>query len=322
MTAEQEQKKIKLDILAKFQTSPIDVYLKLNSRTVKIISSSSPDFLAELAHYQNKQIEYVSIGEKEFAAITALMANKLQAKEKVPSDKKLEVAKETLDYVRAQLETGNISSSDIEMMNQNINGFMKDLVKAPIGIQDKLANFLVKKDYMVNHSLMVLYVTTLLSQKLGWHTDQTYMKINYASLFKDIALDNPFLSKIRTQEEKNFKDLSEKQKLLVLGHPSKAIELLQSLSSIPADLETMVRDHHELPDASGFSRGLAAEKISPLSGAFNVACYFAQEFLEEKPKGKSTGQILDQMALQFNKGNYKLPFVTLVQIIGGEGGKS
>lgn len=64
------------------------------------------------------------------------------------------------------------------------------------------------------------------------------------------------------------------------NHPSAAAELARQLRQLPADVDTIVLQHHEQPDGSGFPRGLFSHQISPLACVFIVAQDLLNHFLD------------------------------------------
>jgi HD-GYP domain-containing protein (c-di-GMP phosphodiesterase class II) len=77
--------------------------------------------------------------------------------------------------------------------------------------------------------------------------------------------------------------LSEEDQKLFLSHPKDASHLIKRyFSSAPPDTDTLVFQHHELPDGSGFPLGIKAEKISPLAALFIIANEFAYYFLTDQ----------------------------------------
>jgi HD-GYP domain-containing protein (c-di-GMP phosphodiesterase class II) len=56
-----------------------------------------------------------------------------------------------------------------------------------------------------------------------------------------------------------------------LTHPNDASDLTLLMTEILPDVDTVVAQHHELPDGTGFPRKLSGARISPLSSVFIVA---------------------------------------------------
>lgn len=312
-------KKIKLDMLAKYQISPVDIYLNIGSKFVKIISKETSIIMADLKHYIAKDIEFVYVSDENYKSVLNEISLKMQNAKQSIQAQKIEMTAFTFQYVKGKLQNLNVHESDIAMIYESTQSFIAELNhgpgQLPKPMKDRLAIFFAREDYLVNHALMTLFLTTLLTQKLAWNSEQTYLKINYAAIFSDIMLDSPYLAKIRRHSDPEYLKLNQEQKDLVDNHQAKAIEMLQSAGILMSDIESLILNHHELPDGSGFNRGLFADKISPLSCAFNIVYYFCQEYLNKDVNQIELPQIIANMEELFNRGNYKQPYKAFVQLI-------
>ena len=306
-------KKVKIDVLIKSKLKPLDIYLFIDQKTIKIINKNSENYHQELNHYKSKLIESVFVSVDDFNSIIAQISTLLTQKNRKLANLSLEVAEDSYNYLKVRLGELTISTLEIDSMNQSINGFIASLASSPQKFQDRLKVFLNRRDYILTHTLMVSYVATLVAKKLDWHNEQILQKIHFASFFKDIFLDNPYLAKIRHLDSKEFKDLSKENQDLVIHHARHAIEYLGQIDYLPQEVEAMIINHHELPDDSGFNRKLAADQLSPLTCTFIVSCYFCQEYLENHQK-RQVNEILSEMEALFNKGNYKGPLKALTSV--------
>jgi len=54
-------------------------------------------------------------------------------------------------------------------------------------------------------------------------------------------------------------------------HPTHAAALVREFKQLPADVDVIVEQHHELPDGTGFPAGLKHQKISPITAVFILA---------------------------------------------------
>lgn len=315
MTVKKEYKIIKLELLAKYQISPVDIYLNIGSKFVKIISKDSNVIMAELRHYISKDIEQVYISEEDFTEVIKEISNIIQNDQKVIQSKKIEITAISLNYIKLKLRNLNISEADITLLNNTTQSFIAELNLNKGPLKEKLAAFLNREDYTVNHSLITLYLTTILVQKLGWNSDETYNKINYASLFCDIALDAPFSTRIKRKTDPDFQQCSPEIQKSISSHQEKAVEILHSSGINLADIDYLILHHHELPDGSGYNKGMFPERLSLLSCAFNLVYYFSHEYLNMDINKTSFDSIKKDMDELFTKGNYKQPYKEFTKLI-------
>jgi HD-GYP domain-containing protein (c-di-GMP phosphodiesterase class II) len=129
-------------------------------------------------------------------------------------------------------------------------------------------------------------VACALARELQWISKTTMDKLVYAAVLSDITLAvRPKLLKIQNlQAFENIKHtLSEEDQKIFLSHPKDAANLIKRyFSSAPPDTDSLVYEHHEAPDGSGFPQGIRAEKISPLSALFIVATEFSDYFIRDE----------------------------------------
>ena len=130
-----------------------------------------------------------------------------------------------------------------------------------------------REKYVSAHSVLQAYISCALAVQMDWTSDVTYQKLVFASFLHDILLVNHELAALQT-----LKDFREKEHLFpptevqtYLNHPLIIAEIARHFPEIPPDVDTMLAQHHERPDGSGFPRGIAHPRIAPLSAVFIVA---------------------------------------------------
>ena len=80
------------------------------------------------------------------------------------------------------------------------------------------------------------------------------------------------------------------------------------MKNVPADVDQIILQHHELKDGSGFPRGLTSSRISPMASLFIIVedlLTFLEgaEDMEEK-----VSLFLKHRESQYNSGNFKKVF--------------
>jgi response regulator RpfG family c-di-GMP phosphodiesterase len=122
-----------------------------------------------------------------------------------------------------------------------------------------------------------------MASKLQWGSESTFQKLSLASFLHDITLENQALAEIQTLAELDprMSEFTEKEIKAFREHPTVAADMAKRMSEIPPDVDTIIRQHHERPDASGFPRKLGHSYIAPLSCVFIVAHDLSQFVLKE-----------------------------------------
>jgi HD-GYP domain-containing protein (c-di-GMP phosphodiesterase class II) len=77
--------------------------------------------------------------------------------------------------------------------------------------------------------------------------------------------------------------LTEDDYRIVFEHPNIAAKTIAGMNEIPPDVEMMIRQHHELPNQTGFPSKCGFQKITAFSAVFIVAHNLA-DYILENPK--------------------------------------
>ena len=117
---------------------------------------------------------------------------------------------------------------------------------------------------------------------MEWNSEATYHKLMLASFMHDINLSNNEMAACETVEEAVAIASSEEELTAFKKHPLKVADLVRQMSDIPADVDSIIMQHHELPNGDGFPRGLTSAYIAPLSGIFIVAHHMSKQILKRR----------------------------------------
>jgi len=131
-----------------------------------------------------------------------------------------------------------------------------------------------KDNFIESHVGLLINICAAISIKLSWGSKQTLEKFIFAAYLHDIALEQkPHLARINNKFElENLnKDLSDEEKKLILDHPNIVSDMIKSCPEIPSDVKTIILQHHELPDGSGFPHQVDHKRITPFAALFIVA---------------------------------------------------
>ena len=85
--------------------------------------------------------------------------------------------------------------------------------------------------------------------------------------------------------------------------PEEADKLVREVGDIPADIDSIILQHHERPDGSGFPHGIDATKISPLGALFILAHDLLVYKIENK--GSDIAAFVAQLDPIYRKGAFK-----------------
>lgn len=187
---------------------------------------------------------------------------------------------------------------------------VQEVVKASVGLAVKamgsnpqLSDILKKlqidrEKYISSHSMLLPQIACSLAMSMEWKSEQTLQKLGLAAFLHDTTLTNHALAAVTSLTELAHKSdqFTEAEQKLYGAHPVKASELAKRFHEVPPDVDTIILQHHERPDGTGFPRGLTHTHISPLGAVFIVAhdltnalfdptrSFVLEEFIESKKK--------------------------------------
>ncbi len=157
-------------------------------------------------------------------------------------------------------------------------------------------------NYIMAHAGLIINISTAIAIKLEWNTDKTLEKFVFAAYLHNMALKSrPDLARYSSLDniEAIKEKFSKEDYQLLWNHGDIAAKTIEDYKEIPPEVETIIRQHHELPKGNGFPSHANHKKIIPLSAVFIVSHEFAnyiirnpnwklEKFIEEFRK-KITG---------------------------------
>jgi HD-GYP domain-containing protein (c-di-GMP phosphodiesterase class II) len=304
--------RIKTSIL--LETSPLhaDIYAKLSDQKyIKIFLQGDVFDADDFTKYTTqRKIEYMYLREddsKTFIEKYISQIDDFAKKQQAATYEQLavmnkiafETVQELITVVGFNKDVQRLARSHIAMMIQRTD-------KKP-NLQKMLARILkIKGQYLADHSYILSYVACGIATHLQWGSEATFYKLSLAAFFHDIAISNDQLSACSTIEEAKALGTTDKDLEGFKNHPAVAAELVRRMSEIPADVDMIIQQHHEMPNGKGFPKGLTANYISPLSTVFIIAHDMVREIMKTKEgHAFDLGRYLVQAQDTFQHSNFR-----------------
>ncbi|MGK5085929.1 HD domain-containing phosphohydrolase [Bdellovibrionota bacterium FG-2] len=270
--------RIKSELLIKVAPLKSDIYIRLSKiKFVKLFKEGDTFDVADFNKYvHQKKVDYLYIKREESGEFVSRLQKELlriTSSENVPPESLHTLAISAHEVI---LELGKRVGFTPE-----VQALAKESIKLTIksvGNNPKLSKMLRsfvrdKKRYITSHSVALADIACSLAAKMDWPSEATFQKLCFAAFFHDIALSNNELAAVSDLADLENKkaQFSAAEIRAFKDHPFKGMEVVRSFKEIPADVDLIVHQHHELPDGSGFPRGVNYKHISPLSALFIVA---------------------------------------------------
>ena len=297
------------DLIGHHQT-PCDLYISLSDdKFVKILNANEvfdEDFILKYL-YKSVTSFYLKSFDKDKWDEFFLEKVKLEIKQESYSDS--DPAKELTNTFRRvrkySLEIG-ISKDVVELIEGLQQKTIKSLRKNKSLYKD-LLRMATDENYLADHSLMVSSVACAVAIKMSWSTQATLKKFIIAGLFHDISLDNSDLAKIHFSSEIEINNFSKEELQKIMDHPQQgADEFLKSNLSCP-NADKIIFCHHELPDGSGFPRGLDSFNLPQYVCLFIIAEEVVRVLSHYDSSKDAWNYLEKKISSEYSSGNFRKP---------------
>lgn len=315
-TSDVEFSRIKTNLLLDASPLNADIYIRLSAQKyIRLFAKGDPFEKEDLEKYlTNKKVEYLYVKNNETSEFIAKLDNLIQnllANEEVQG---VELTNESINITQTVFDLAKKVGFTPEIQNA-VKSNADVLIKSMNG-NKKMTSLLgrLKKNpdqYIAIHSNIVAQMSCSIAEAMGWKSDTTFKKITIASLLHDVMLNDQEIAKIQTLNELekhkvNFIDADVKD---FPNHPAKAASEAKLFSEIPADVDSIISQHHERPDGSGFPRKLTSSQISPLAALFIVAHDLVNDLMTNENFTLDT--FMESRKEMYPTGNFKKAYLAI-----------
>jgi response regulator RpfG family c-di-GMP phosphodiesterase len=240
-----------------------NTYVKLGeAKYIKLYSSGDVLSSSDIEKIETQFFNKMHVTQEDFLTIVKefefYLDSRLHANNEKPD---IAHVQDIIDVTLSLVKEMGWDEKSITLVNKTIETTLRYVSSKPswgnIFSEPVLSHFLGR------HSSQVAMLSCVMAQNIGWHSEQTHQKLILASFIHDHF--------VKESDYETIESLRANRDAEYLQHPFKAAELLRSLKDLPSDVDTIVLQHHERPDGSGFPRSLTASRISPLSALFIIA---------------------------------------------------
>jgi HD-GYP domain-containing protein (c-di-GMP phosphodiesterase class II) len=303
--------RIRIFSFLKYQKAISDVYILLgNNKFVKIINIGEENSVDILKKYHKKEVKYLYVKidnlsvylERSSEILLSAFANK-------PKDPKelQQLHRLSIENVTASLLALGISPIVIELTKVTMNSVMASIEEIK-DLWPYILRSLKEGSFNSNHSLAISTLSCGIINKMTWKSEFTIRKLVTASVLHDITLSSDRIALIHDKDDIEFQGLTSKEKSEFYDHPQRAVDFLKRFSGIPANVDSIILEHHERPGGKGFPRHLDSMSISPLGAIHIIAEVFYHKAYTKEFSKDCKEEIFEEMKEEYTVGNYKEPF--------------
>lgn len=294
---------ISVDILIKhFDICP-ECYLKLNDSKMVTVVHSDGHQLDQLQIFQHKQSGNLFIRKEDFNRFFFQVLEKLCVFE----DNNLRIFEEK------QLKLNQSSSRDLGipestkvLIDHSIDEVLQEIQRGEGAYLLEKWDFSNAGEFRA-HVVLIFYLGYMIHKHSLWSNSRMIRTHLLASLIHDFFLEQELFKK-----ELNFSNESNHGKLD--QHIRLALDACLKIWKEDSVLESIVRQHHELPEGKGIPRGLGAKDITLPSAVFNLAHYLAMGMIRAKVFDRKQIYYLLEQSRDFDSGAYSQVYKVAMEI--------
>lgn len=279
MSVNDDYMPIAIDELVSGTINPVDLFVRISDdKYVQVAKANSSLELAQIKNYKSKAIEYLYVRKAEYAKVarqSILLAGMVIERKDVSPEKKstyLSAASgsvfKRLDHIGFDMEVYNCA--------KQVTDAVVTLVDSQSQFTHLIAGLASSSDYLMNHSIAVSVISTMIGQEMGFTKKATLEKLALGGLLHDVGLKTlpPALVK------KPLIEMSTEEIQLYETHPYKGAQLLAGLGVVPDDIVSIVYEHHENSIGQGYPQRIRDVKAHPLGKVVALATQFVDLTLE------------------------------------------
>jgi hypothetical protein len=307
------------------RTNPLvaDVFVKLSElKFVKLFHKKAAFTDEDVAKYHGtKKIEYFYIKVAEADAVTAKLneaLEKLLREVPIPVAVSTQVSLATIDTLHSLVNQVGFTPEVQRLVQNNVDLVIQEMLASP-SLAAILNNLNLDRDkYIASHSHMLAEVTCAMSIAMKWDSDLSFKKITMAALLHDMGLSNQKLAKVKDLKELNDRssEFGPSEAEDYRSHPRRAAAMIKGLKEVPADVDKIILQHHELPMGTGFPEAISHVHIHPLASLMMVSHDLVDWVIDHKGGEPDVEGFIEAHADKYKIGNFRKILKALYSLQG------
>jgi putative nucleotidyltransferase with HDIG domain len=241
---------------------PFDVYLeRFEGKFTKIYHKDGEHDSSQIDRYENKDIKTLYISQTDKNTYGNFLCKAIDqfnnGSNDLDKEKMIDIIKTTLELTYEKIvDNNNDLDMSITWASHQVRSalyLMGDDTASAIEIFKALSADL----HLLKHSYLVSLFSLSLAKKLDFSNERNLMGVGLGALLHDLGhtrMNSELFQKIHLTpgEWEEVKD-----------HPVLGLKILERSKAIPADVRSIILQHHEQPNGRGYPNRLAGNKIFP-----------------------------------------------------------
>jgi response regulator RpfG family c-di-GMP phosphodiesterase len=290
--SEQDYVPVSLSTLKRVTNISRPLFIQISdNKYVRVVNPGSFFTDEEFERFNKKKVAHLFVQKDDVGPLLnefrTLVFSEMYFKSlKERSADAINLSKSTLELIQVAVRSMNWSPEIINLGNENVR-MIQNIVAATPDINNVFDWFITGEHELgVSTGILMSYFLTSLTKSMEMTNQRELEVLSMAGFFHDMLLDDyqirnqdKFIKALLLGSSSNRENIEH-----IKNHPLGARDILAQWEHCPVGLLEIIEQHHELPDGSGFPRGLRGIEIHPLAAIFIVACEAIEIFIRTKDK--------------------------------------
>ena len=250
---------IDFEVLKTLKQLPVDLYLKVSDQKFVKIGNAGESFeTAERKHQENPDLEFcIKIEDQE--AFQDCINLRLSSVDKAEIINVAEV-------ISKMSERFGITEAVKNLISEHQKEGMKVIQKEK-ALKNLVSNIVKSESLLSSHAKIVCFISTYFADSMATGSISDFATASY---LQNLSIDNDIFYSTELYPEKK-EDLSWQQLKKFQTHPDAAASTVEKSKDISQNVISMIKDHHERVDGSGFPRKKTTKNLNMNSAVFIAA---------------------------------------------------
>lgn len=308
--------RVKITHLIKFAQSfaGIEIHLFVGGKFIKM-NYAHEQFIDILRKLQQKDVDEVHVKQNDCKKVLDEIQKSMSSKSfydpKTTDEQRIEIADQSAEMVKNLINQLGVDKQTVEIL-KSVNQKTISMLNESPSIFTFIKKFKKNCSEEFMRSILTGYLTSLVIDKFPWKSAPVKEKAALASLLCDITLEKDDF-RILKEHQKNGGPIDSR----IINHPADIAYLLsQKLDVIPSETITIIEQHHELPDGTGFPAKIELGRFNQLSSIFIVCQRFTEELFEENFNYDKRHDILSRLHKVYQGRTFDKAMDALTLVVG------
>lgn len=289
---------------------PCSIFLRLSGdKFVKIREPGATD-LEPIERYQGRDVNHPFVLQDDFLAHFAPM---LEEMFKAFSAGNEGAGLSSLDQLRELVQVFGVKKDTVKLVDALVDETLKSL-EGRSKFKDLLSLANAKKGYLSLQAQICAYLSVEIAKNLDWRSSDVFRKLVISSLFQNITLQTEDQAMVMKFTEEELSVLTSEEKNLVKRHMISACDLLGPLPTFTSDVHNAILSYHELPDGTGYPRGLGSRQLSQFEATFIIAVNASHDIVSAGNPKRVFKKVVEKFRDGFCVGNFEKPCKAFLKI--------